>query len=138
MQHEVRAALANQRINDLFILARAKRGNDHGLSFTTGEQGRSVGTGQEASLGHNLAHRLCVAPVNALSGLQNRSAYNIGFLGLDQAANQHLVIILAKLFLHSSADLAKRRLAFGLVSQLVGGSKLIIKTVNDSFDLARF
>ena len=80
MQHEVRAALANQRINDLFILARAKRGNDHGLSFTTGEQGRSVGRGRKPA-SDNLAHRLCRARQCAV-GLPNRSAYNIGFLDL--------------------------------------------------------
>ncbi len=38
MKHEARPAFTNQRINDLLILTRAKRGNNHRLCFTAGEQ----------------------------------------------------------------------------------------------------
>ena len=69
MQHEVRTALADEGVDDLLILAGTESGNNHRLGLAAGKQRRSVGAWQEACLGHDLANRLGVAPVDALAGL---------------------------------------------------------------------
>ena len=138
VQHEVRAAFTNERVDDLLVLAGAERGDNHGLRFTAGEQRRAVGPRQEPGLGNDLADGLGVAAVDARSGLQDRATDNVGFLALDQAADQNTVILLAKLLLDRGADLADGCLPLGLVGNLVGGGELLVEAVDNGLDVALF
>ena len=72
VQHEVFAILALERVDDLLVLAGAQRGHDESLGLAAGEQRRAVGARQHAHFGHDRAHRLGVAAVDALAGVEDR------------------------------------------------------------------
>ena len=134
MQHEVRPALTDKRVNDLLILTRAKRCHDHCLRLATREQGRAVRPRQKTSFGYNLPNGLCVASINTGAGFENRTTDDICLKCLDKATNQHGLMLIAKLFLCSDPDFGKRCLSITLVSNLVGRLELIRKTSQNRFD----
>ena len=67
MQKEVAAGISVQRIDDLLIIARAKRGHHQALGFAAGKQGRAVGAWQHAGFADNFAHIACAAPVDTFA-----------------------------------------------------------------------
>ena len=78
MQHEVLAVLALERVDDLLVLAGAERGHDQRLRLAAGEQRRAVGARQHADLGHDRTHGLGVAAVDALAGVEDGVAHDVG------------------------------------------------------------
>ena len=86
MQHEVLAVLAFQRVDDLLVLAGAEGGDHQRLRLTAGEQRRAMGARQNADLGHDRAHRLGVAAVDAHAGLEDGAAHDVGFEVLEDLA----------------------------------------------------
>ena len=78
MQHEVLAVLALERVDDLLVLAGAERGHHQRLGLAAGEQRRAVGARQHADLGHDRADGLGVAAVDALAGVEDGAAHDVG------------------------------------------------------------
>ena len=65
MQHEAVFELTGQRVDALGIALGAQGGDDQGLGFAAGEQGRTVGAGQHAVADFDGAHGAGVAAVDA-------------------------------------------------------------------------
>ena len=75
-----------QRVDELLVLAGAERRDHQGLGLAAREQRRAVGARQDADLGHDRAHGLQVASVDAAAGIENVPAYDLGFELLEHAA----------------------------------------------------
>ena len=84
MQHEVLAALALERVDDLLVLAGAERGDAERLRLAAGEQGGAVGARQHADLGDDRADGLGVAAVDAQAGVEDGVADDVGLELLEQ------------------------------------------------------
>ena len=67
-----------QRIDILLVLARAQRGDDHRLRFSTREQSRAMGSGQHPDLGQDRAHGGQIPPVDAALVVENVPAHDLG------------------------------------------------------------
>ena len=67
-----------QRIDILLVLARAERGDDHRLRFSTREQSRAMGAGQHPDLGQDRAHGGQIPPVDAALVVENVPAHDLG------------------------------------------------------------
>ena len=76
MQQEVRPEVAVQRVDDLFIVACSQRGHNQTLGFATGEQGRSVGPGQNAGFRNDVADFIRCTSVDAAAMGHNITAQN--------------------------------------------------------------
>ncbi len=81
-----------QRVDELLVLAGAERGDHQRLRLAAGEQRRSVGARQYADLGDDLADGLQVAAVDALAGVENVPAHDLGFEFLEHAGDALLVV----------------------------------------------
>ena len=92
MQQERLLIRSRQRVDVLLILAGAERGHDHRLGFAAGEQRRAVGARQHADFGDDVAHGLDVAAVDALAGVENVPADDLGFQFLEHAGDAELVV----------------------------------------------
>ena len=80
-----------QRVDPLLVLAGAERGDHQGLSLAAREQRRAVGARQHADLGDDLAHGPDVASVDALAGIEDVPADDLGFDFLEHAGDALLV-----------------------------------------------
>ena len=78
---------ALQRVDELLVLAGAERRHHQGLGLAAGEQRRAVGARQHADLGHDRAHRLDVAAVDAAAGVEDVPAHDLGFELLEDAGD---------------------------------------------------
>ena len=87
---------ALQRVDALLVLAGAERGDDQRLGFTAGEQRRAVGARQHADFGDDRAHGLEVAAVDALAGVEDVPANDLGFELLEHAGDAQLVVMRAR------------------------------------------
>ena len=67
-----------QRIDILLVLARAERGDDHRLRFSSREQSRTMGSGQHPDLGQDRAHGGQIPPVDAALVVENVPAHDLG------------------------------------------------------------
>ena len=67
MQKEVAARISMQGIDDLLIIARAKRGNHQALGFAARKQSRPVGAWQHAGFANNSAHIAGAASVDTFA-----------------------------------------------------------------------
>ena len=143
MQHEVLAVIALERVDDLLVLAGAERGNHHGLGFAACEQGRTMGARQDADFRDDRTHRLAVAAVDALAGIEDGVAHDVLLelleLLLDQLGleifRDHLFergvlhvfdLVAARLLVHfaiSGAQIGLGKLAQALLGAL-GGFRL--------------
>ena len=92
VQQERLFVRSRQRVDVLLVLAGAERGHDHRLGFTAGEQRRAVGARQHADFGDDVAHGLDVAAVDALAGVENVPADDLGFQFLEHAGDAELVV----------------------------------------------
>src|SRR5205085_5235172 len=81
-----------QRIDILLVLAGAERGHDQRLGLTAGEQRRTVGARQHADFGDDVAHGLDIATVDALAGVEDVPADDLGFQLLEYAGDAQLVV----------------------------------------------
>jgi hypothetical protein len=118
---------AFQRVDDLLVLAGAERGDDDGLGFTAGEQGRTVGTRQDADFEDDRTHGREIAAVDAALGLEDVAADDFGFQLLEDRADLRTVlrvvfafgpVAIMALDLGLAASMAFWR--SGLVGDLVG------------------
>ena len=87
MQQEVLLVGALQRVDVLLVLAGAERGDHQRLGLAAGEQRRAVGARQDADLGDDRAHGLEVAAVDALAGVEDVPAHDLGFELLEHAGD---------------------------------------------------
>ena len=92
MQHEGLLVGARQRVDELLVFAGAERGDDERLGLAAGEQRRAVGARQDADFGHDRAHRLDVAAVDARAGVEDVPAHDLGFELLEHAGDAQLVV----------------------------------------------
>ena len=92
VQQELLFVGSRQRVDVLLVLAGAERGHHHRLGFAAGEQRRAVGAGQHADFGDDVAHGLDVAAVDALAGVEDVPANDLGFQFLEHAGDAELVV----------------------------------------------
>ncbi len=83
---------SRQRIDVLLILAGTESGHHQALRLAAGEQCRAVGARQHADLADDVAHRLGVAAVDALAGVQDVPADDLGFQLLEHVGDAELVV----------------------------------------------
>ena len=83
---------ALQRVDELLVLAGAERGDDQRLRLAAGEQRRAVGARQHADFRHDRAHGVEVAAVDALAGVEDVPAHDLGFEFLEHAGDALLVV----------------------------------------------
>ena len=98
VQHERFLVRSAERVDPLLVLAGAERCDDDGLGLAAGEQRRAVRARQERRLDDDRAHGDEIAAVDALAGVENVPAYDLGFELLEDAAHQRhraLRIVLA-------------------------------------------
>ena len=81
-----------QRVDPLLVLAGAERRDHQRLGLAAGEQRRAVRARQDAGFRHDRAHGLHVAAVDALAGVENVPADDLGFELLEHAADAQLVV----------------------------------------------
>ncbi len=93
VQQELLLVGARQRVDVLLVLAGAERGHHHRLGFAAGEQRRTMGAGQHADFGDDVANRLDVAAVDALAGVEDVPANDLGFQFLEHAGDAQLVVL---------------------------------------------
>ena len=79
MEHETITVLAFQRIDNLFVARSTQGRNYQGLGFTTGEERRTMCTGQNTATNFNRTNGARIATVNAGFTIQNLTADNFAF-----------------------------------------------------------
>ena len=107
---------ALQRVDPLLVLAGAERGDDQRLRLAAGEQRRAVRARQHAGLGHDRAHGLEVAAVDALAGVEDVPAHDLGFEFLEHAGDALLVV---GGFSTPSGKIVRHHLGLGGVDRLL-------------------
>ena len=76
----------------LLVFAGAERRHHQRLRFAAGEQRRAVRARQYADFRHDLTHGLEVAAVDALAGVENIPAHDLGLQLLEHAGDALLVV----------------------------------------------
>ena len=104
-----------QRVDPLLVLAGAERGHHQRLGFAAGEQRRAVRARQDAGFGDDRTDGLEVAAVDALAGVENVPAHDLGFELLEHAADAQLVV--GRLF--PFGEIVRRHLRLGGIDRLV-------------------
>ncbi len=84
---------ALQRVDELLVFRGAERGDHQRLGLAAGEQRRTVGARQDADFGEDRTNGLDVAAVDALAGVENIPAHDLGFELLEHAGNLELVVL---------------------------------------------
>ena len=87
VQHERFLVGPLQGVDPLLVLAGAERGDHDRLRLAAGEQRRAVGARQEADFGDDRAHGDQVAAVDALAGVEDVPAHDLGFELLEHAGD---------------------------------------------------
>ncbi len=93
VQQELLFVGPRQRVDVLLVLAGPERGHHHRLGFTAGEERRTVGARQHADLGDDVAHGLGIAAVDALAGVEDVPANDLGFQFLEYGGDAQLVVL---------------------------------------------
>ncbi len=143
MQQEALLVGAFQRVDELFVLAGAERGDDERLCLTTREQRRTVGARQHADLGHNRAHRRQIAPVDAAAVIENVPAHDLG-LGAMERLGDRLFGEFGQgaLGRHGGFDLRFHRVDGGvailLVGDRIGGAQIRLRDLEHGLLDSRF
>ena len=78
---------ALQRVDELLVLAGAERGDHDRLGLAAGEQRGAVGARQERRLADDRTHGDEVAAVDALGGIEDVPAHDLGFEVLEHAGD---------------------------------------------------
>ena len=92
VQQEGLLVRARQRVDPLLVLAGAERGDHQRLGLAAGEQRRAVRARQDAGFRHDRAHGLEVAAVDALAGVEDVPADDLGLELLEHAGDAQLVV----------------------------------------------
>ena len=151
VQQELLLVGSRQRVDVLLVLAGAERGHDHRLGFAAGEQRRAVGARQHADFGDDVADGLEIAAVDALAGVEDVPANDLGFQFLEHAGDAELVVFRLLAFRevvrhHLFLDLADRGVAILLDRNGVGRAQvgldqaehfLFERALVDDLDVAR-
>ena len=121
-----------QGVDPLLVLAGAERGHHQRLGLAAGEQRRAVRARQHADLGDDRTHRLHVAAVDALAGIEDVPAHDLGFDLLEDAADLLLGIgrVLRALRAEMRHDLGlggiDRLVALHLVRDRIGRAHVLL------------
>src|SRR5579872_5071636 len=78
MQQERFLVRSRQRVDVLFVLTGAERGDDQRLGLAAREQRRTMRARQHADFRYDVAHGLDVAAVDTLAGVENVPANDLG------------------------------------------------------------
>ena len=92
MQQERFLVGSLQRVDELFVFGGAERGDHQSLGLAAGKQRRAVGARQHADFRHDRPHGLDVAAVDALAGVEDVPAHDLGFELLEHAGDLKLVV----------------------------------------------
>ncbi len=92
MQQERLFVGSRQCVDVLFVLAGAERGHHHRLGFAAGKQRRAMSAGQYANFRDDVADGLGIAAVDALAGIEDVPANDLGFQLLEHASDAQLVV----------------------------------------------
>ena len=92
VQHEAFFVGAGQRVDELLVLAGAERRHHESLGLAAGEERRAVGARKDADLGHDRPHRLDVATIDALAGVEDVPAHDLGFKLLEDTGDPLLAV----------------------------------------------
>ena len=82
-----------QRIDELLVFGGAERGDHQSLRLAAREQRRAVGARQHADFRHDLPHGFDVAAIDALAGIEDVPANDLGFEFLEHAGDRQLVVL---------------------------------------------
>ena len=151
MQQERLFVGSRQRVDVLLVFAGAERGHHHRLGFAAGEQRRAMGAGQYADFGDDVADGLGIAAVDALAGVEDVPANDLGFQLLEHAGDAQLVVFRLLAFRevvrhHLFLGLADRGVAVLLDRDGVGRAQILLdqpehflleRAFVDDLDLAR-
>ena len=131
VQQELLLVGPRQRVDVLLVLAGAERGHHHRLGLAAGEQRRAMGARQHADFGDDVADGLDVAAVDALAGVEDVPANDLGFQLLEHAGDAQLVVFRLLAFRevvrhHLFLGLADRGVAVLLDRNGVGGAQILL------------
>ncbi len=129
VQHEIFIMQAGQAVDHLLGVLGAQRGGADGLRFTAGEQGRTMGAGQEADHCFDRTDLRGRAAVDALAVLQDGAAHDFRFQLLGQLDAGHYGLGVETIGnerrLRLGAGFVQRVGTRRLVGQLVGGGDVL-------------
>ena len=136
MQQERLFVGALQRVDELLVLGGAERRDHQRLGFAAGEQRRAVGARQHADFRHDRAHGLEVAAVDALAGVEDVPAHDLGFELLEHAGHRLLVVFRLGAFReemrhHLGLDGGDGVLAVLLLRDRIGGAQVLLGEAED-------
>ena len=135
MQQEQFLVGALQRVDPLFVFAGAERGHDKRLGLAARKQRRAVGARQHADLGHDRTHGLDVAAVDAIAGVEDIPAYDLGFEILEHAGDLKLRIFRvfrafrAEMPDHAILDRVDRLVPHHLVGDRISRAQVLLDEV---------
>ena len=143
---------SRQRVDVLLVLAGAERGDHQALRLAASEQRRTMGARQHADFADDVADGLGVAAVDALAGVQDVPADDLGFQLLEHVGDAELVVFRLLPFReevrhHLFLDGADRGVAFLLHRDRVGLAQVLLgetehffldRGIVDRRDVARF
>ncbi len=113
VQQELLLVGSCERVDVLLVLAGAERGHHHRLGLAAGEQRRAMGAGQYADFGDDVADGLGIAAVDALAGVENVPANDLGFQFLEHGGDAQLVVFRLLPF----REVARHHLFLGLADR---------------------
>ena len=120
-----------QRVDELLVFGGAERGDHQSLRLAAGEQRRAVGARQHADFRHDLPNGFHVAAVDALAGVEDVPAHDLGFELLEHAGNRGLVVFRFGAFReevrhHLLLDRGDGVLAILLAHDRIGGAQILL------------
>ena len=132
VQQEVLFVRPVQCVDPLLVLAGAERGDHQRLRLAAREQRGAVGARQHADLGHDLPHGADIAAVDALAGVEDVPADDLGFEFLEHAADallvEHRILGALREVVghHLGLGGIDRLMASRLVGDRVGGTQVLL------------
>ncbi len=120
-----------QRVDELLVFGGAERGDHQSLGLAAGEQRRAVGARQHADFRRDLPNGFYVAAVDALAGVEDVPAHDLGFELLEHAGNRGLVVLRfgafgEKLLHHLLLDRGDGVLAILLFHNRISGAQILL------------
>ena len=137
MQQEVFFVRPVQCVDPLLVLTGPQRGNHQCLRLASRKKRGAVGAGQHAGLGHDLPNRTDIASIDALSGVEDVPADDLGFEFLEHAANpllvEHRILGALREVVghHLGLGSIDRLMASRLVGDRVSGTQVLLDQTQD-------
>ena len=125
-----------QRIDELFVLGGAERGDDQSLGLAAGKQRRPVGARQHADFRRDLPDGFDVAAIDALAGVENIPAHDLGFEFLEHPGDGGFAVFRFRAFReevrhHLLFDRGDGVLTILLAHDRIGGAKILFGEAED-------